>query len=363
MIFWLLRAYRRIRARRALSLTVLFLAMIVLLFLNAVCFYVFENPDFSNPDRPAVSFGDALWFSVISIATIGYGDYYPTTTGGRIGSIIFIVLLGLSTFTVYMGLTVDMVTDLILKGQRGMAAITSTKHVVLVHFPGANRVRQIIDEILSDPVHKKREIVIVTDQIDSLPFSLDQVLFVNGSPLEAETYQRAGIERAEMALVLATSYADPNSDAVVASVASVIGRLNKDLYLVAECLEESHRVLFQSSDCNAIVPVLRIAGNLLVQEIHDPGISQMIDVITSNLKGDTLFSSEVDRPDFELTYCEFAKAILDRDVNVLCVIRGEETLTRFRKIRPQKDDRVIYLASKRLQWRELTDLCEGNGQN
>ena len=63
MILWLFRAYRRIRARRALSLGMLFLAMIGLLFLNAVCFYVFENPDFRNPDRPTVGFGDALWNS------------------------------------------------------------------------------------------------------------------------------------------------------------------------------------------------------------------------------------------------------------------------------------------------------------
>ena len=45
--------------------------------------------------------------------------------------------------------------------------------------------------------------------------------------------------------------------------------------------------------CDAIVPGLRIAGNLLVQEIHDPGITQMVDVITSNQKGETLFSTAV----------------------------------------------------------------------
>jgi voltage-gated potassium channel len=36
---------------------------------------------------------DALWYSIVTITTIGYGDYYPITVGGRITG-IFIMLTG-----------------------------------------------------------------------------------------------------------------------------------------------------------------------------------------------------------------------------------------------------------------------------
>ncbi len=36
--------------------------------------------------------GDAIWYSVVTLTTVGYGDYYPITTGGKI--IGFILLLG-----------------------------------------------------------------------------------------------------------------------------------------------------------------------------------------------------------------------------------------------------------------------------
>ena len=45
-----------------------------------------------NPDHFS-SLGDALWWSVVTFTTIGYGDKYPVTSGGQIiGS--FFALLG-----------------------------------------------------------------------------------------------------------------------------------------------------------------------------------------------------------------------------------------------------------------------------
>jgi voltage-gated potassium channel len=37
--------------------------------------------------------GDALWYSIVTITTVGYGDRYPVTVGGRIAA-VFIMLMG-----------------------------------------------------------------------------------------------------------------------------------------------------------------------------------------------------------------------------------------------------------------------------
>lgn len=44
-----------------------------------------------------LSFLDALYFTIVTIATVGYGDVSPVTTGGKIFS-IFLIILGIGAF-------------------------------------------------------------------------------------------------------------------------------------------------------------------------------------------------------------------------------------------------------------------------
>lgn len=49
--------------------------------------------------------GDALWWAFVTVTTVGYGDVYPTTAGGRIIAAL-LMLSGISifgTFTAYVG--------------------------------------------------------------------------------------------------------------------------------------------------------------------------------------------------------------------------------------------------------------------
>ena len=56
-----------------------------------------------NPQANITSFGDALWWAVTTMSTVGYGDRYPTTLEGRvIGAVLMlagIALLGIVTAT------------------------------------------------------------------------------------------------------------------------------------------------------------------------------------------------------------------------------------------------------------------------
>ncbi|MDQ3098801.1 MAG: ion channel [bacterium] len=69
------------------------LVSVVLVILSADLFLLFEK----TPDSLFKTFNDALWFSVVTVATVGYGDVYPKTPQGRVLAVILIVF-GVSIF-------------------------------------------------------------------------------------------------------------------------------------------------------------------------------------------------------------------------------------------------------------------------
>jgi voltage-gated potassium channel len=56
------------------------------------------------PDANITSASDALWYVIVTISTVGYGDQFPVTNGGRLfGSLIIIIGVGIfGTFTGYL---------------------------------------------------------------------------------------------------------------------------------------------------------------------------------------------------------------------------------------------------------------------
>ncbi|MCB1217195.1 two pore domain potassium channel family protein [bacterium] len=70
----------------------LMMATLAIVFLGSTAFYYFEHG--SNPGIQG--FFDAVWLTVVSSTTVGYGDIYPVTTAGRItGVLIMIVGVGI----------------------------------------------------------------------------------------------------------------------------------------------------------------------------------------------------------------------------------------------------------------------------
>jgi len=76
------------RSRYAAFLTILL--TIVVLTVAGVLVLQFES---KSADANITTGGDALWYSIVTITTVGYGDFYPVTTAGRITA-VFIMFMG-----------------------------------------------------------------------------------------------------------------------------------------------------------------------------------------------------------------------------------------------------------------------------
>jgi voltage-gated potassium channel len=68
----------------------------VLVLNGAAVVYLYER---HAPGSNIHTFGDALWWSLVTVTTVGYGDYYPVTTPGRIAAVL-IMFIGILTLAV-----------------------------------------------------------------------------------------------------------------------------------------------------------------------------------------------------------------------------------------------------------------------
>lgn len=107
-VFRLLRAYgvkniaRSVIQDRAGSalLTLLLMGILVLEFGSLVILHIEQ----SAPGANITSASEAVWYVIVTISTVGYGDRFPVTNQGRLfGSLIIIVGVGIfGTFTGYL---------------------------------------------------------------------------------------------------------------------------------------------------------------------------------------------------------------------------------------------------------------------
>ena len=111
-IFRIFRAFKLTRYNKALNrfqiayrivkeeLMLFMVVIIILLFIVSAGIYFFENE--AQPEVFKSIFHSA-WWSIVTLTTVGYGDVYPITVGGKIFT-FFVLIIGVGVVTVPAGL-------------------------------------------------------------------------------------------------------------------------------------------------------------------------------------------------------------------------------------------------------------------
>ena len=111
-IFRIFKALKLLRYNKALNrfriafkivkeeVTLFFIVTLVLIFITSAGIYFFENE--AQPEVFKSVFHSA-WWSIVTLTTVGYGDVYPITIGGKIFT-FFVLMIGVGLVTVPAGL-------------------------------------------------------------------------------------------------------------------------------------------------------------------------------------------------------------------------------------------------------------------
>jgi voltage-gated potassium channel len=86
-------ALQKVAMGRQFAITVkVAIATVFIAYVSAVQITILERPVEGSNIK---NFGDALWWAVTTVTTVGYGDRYPTTTEGRFLAVL-LMLMGIS---------------------------------------------------------------------------------------------------------------------------------------------------------------------------------------------------------------------------------------------------------------------------
>jgi voltage-gated potassium channel len=89
-LFAILAEFTR-RTQRSLAGRATVLVFTVAAVIMTVCAVVVFNVERSDPSSNIKTFPDALWWAVSTVTTVGYGDKYPSTEGGRAVAVILML--------------------------------------------------------------------------------------------------------------------------------------------------------------------------------------------------------------------------------------------------------------------------------
>ncbi len=259
-----------------LTIIIVVTTLLVLCFVGA---YLFEN-GFNEGFR---TIWDTLWWTVVTITTVGYGDKYPVTVGGKITGIV-IMILGVATVGIVTGRIASFLVDKQIKSRGGLIVLDRKKgHFIVCGWK--SELETILENILRvNPNLKPSDIVLVNDadpeeidHIRSLP-KFKYLKYIKGDYIDEKVLQRANVKGAHTALVLADSsrkFSVQEVDSRTVMAVITIDSMNKDIYTCAEIIDEKYEKYLQFANCDEIILTRELGRILISNAANASGISHI----------------------------------------------------------------------------------------
>lgn len=263
-----------------------------------VCYSTSGYMYFEIAEKPDLQWSDALWWSFVTMTTVGYGDHFPTSHWGRFAVGVPTMIFGISILGYLLSTVASYLIEAKSKELKGMKQITDTDHILLVHYANLNRLLGLVKELRADPKTAKKAIVLVDNELDELPPELDElgIQFVRGNPARKQALEQANVDSASHAIILSKNPQDVRSDDLTLAVNLAIESLHADITTIAECVDPDSIEIIRRTGCDSVVCVSRFSDSLLVQELLDPGVQEVVEELT-DVKGEQIFVQSIEKMD------------------------------------------------------------------
>jgi voltage-gated potassium channel len=247
------RDVRSLRARLFLPLTLVLAVVLV----GTLGYYALWYP--------GGTWLDALFMTVTTITTIGYGEVRPLTSAGRLLTMA-LAFVGIGSLFYTLGAMMEYLVSARMADPRGWRTMerrieSLQGHVIVA---GLGRVgRQAAREL----AEAQRPFVAVDPGEAAVHHAEDRgYLFLRGDATEDGVLERAGVRRAG-GLIVTTSHDATNMYIVLSARV-----LNPDLYIVSRAVDEASVTKLTRAGANRAISPYAIGGHRLAHLILNPAV-------------------------------------------------------------------------------------------
>jgi voltage-gated potassium channel len=241
--------------------------------------------------EPDVSFASGIWWAIVTLTTVGYGDISPTTAGGRTLAVL-IMFFGIGLLGM---LSASLATILISKRMRenkGMCQSTVENHIIICEWN--HRAKAILKELRANAQTEDVPIVLVA-AIDEKPVDDVNLVFVKGVVCE-ETLEKANLKSAQTIIVLGDDSLEPTGrDAKVVLSTLTIESMNPNVYSVVELIDGANERHCLRANADEIIVGSELSSHLIASAANDHGVSRIVLELLSSRFGNELYTMPVSK--------------------------------------------------------------------
>jgi voltage-gated potassium channel len=245
-----------------------------------------------------MAFGDAVWLTLTTMTTVGYGDRVAETFWGRASTVFLIYVGGIfvlfHTAADYFEYRSERKALMI----KGLWRWKMRNHVLIMGGPNINQ-EQFLFRLVTD-LHESEEFCdcpvekLTIRFPDGLPPSLQRLGLIlhAGYPNDPDDIAATDVDKAAAIIVLAHQEDDMRSDARTFDRVSLARELGAKGRMLAECVKDGNRPRMKKAGADIVVRPIRFYPEILVRALTSPGSSEILEnIFTSH--GDVCVRVEV----------------------------------------------------------------------
>ncbi|NQE45565.1 Calcium-gated potassium channel MthK [ANME-1 cluster archaeon GoMg2] len=316
----LIRLINKLRAlrRHVDKFRILFILIFVILF-GSIAFSYFEKKEI----------WDAVYWVIVTVTTVGYGDFYPETTGGRI-TFVLVALGGIGTIAYVIEQLVSFSTKSALKKLFGTGAVKMKQHTIIVGWN--TKAEEAVKELKS----VNEGFLVVGSELNHTELDAQEIPHISGDPTKSETLNRCGIGDAKTLMI------PLENDSETIMIALATRKLNPGIKIVATCETREHVEMMRGAGIDHIISYAEISGRLLAHSVTEPVVVNFIMDATTSVEGFDLKQIKVGEK------TRFADVSLGAGEKVIALYRGDRFVFDFAAdVMLEEGDYLVVITSSR----------------